>query len=179
VSTVANSSVCSAGAGQPAILAARVAYQCWPESVPPCAKARLAAVIPRVSIVHCLAAVPCGSRCVGYLSVHPIFARSPYHIYFLQAPRSLKEGWRRHTAAQLGHATSTDLRHWTCHGIALGPGEDGAWDDLALWTGSTVKGDDGVWRMFYTTINSRGLGVENHKIGLAESDDLFVWFGRS
>lgn len=98
-----------------------------------------------------------------------------YHMYFLQAPRSLGEGSRRHTAAQLGHATSSDLKDWTYRGIALGPAPKGAWDDLALWTGSTVRGDDGVWRMYYTAINSRGLGVKSQKIGLAESDDLFTW----
>lgn len=99
-----------------------------------------------------------------------------YHLFFLQAPRSLGEGHLRHTAAQLGHATSRDLRTWTYHGIALGPAERGAWDDLALWTGSTVKGDDGVWRMYYTAISTRGgHGVKSQKIGLAESDDLFTW----
>jgi beta-fructofuranosidase len=25
----------------------------------------------------------------------------------------------------------------------------GRWDDLALWTGSVARGDDGVWRLFY------------------------------
>jgi beta-fructofuranosidase len=98
-----------------------------------------------------------------------------YHMFFLQAPRSLGEGWRRHTAAELGHATSTDLRSWAYHGVALAPAPLGAWDDLALWTGSTVKGDDGVWRMFYTAVSSGGLGVKSQKIGLAESDDLFTW----
>ena len=99
-----------------------------------------------------------------------------YHMYFLQAPRSLEEGWRRHTAAQLGHATSTDLRTWEYHGLVLEPAPVGAWDDLALWTGSTVRGDDGVWRMFYTAISTRGgHGVKSQKIGLAESDDLYTW----
>jgi len=72
-----------------------------------------------------------------------------FHLYFLQAPRSLVDPGKRHTAAQLGHATSTDLKWWTYQGIALGPGPKGSWDDLALWTGSTVLGDDGVWRMYY------------------------------
>jgi beta-fructofuranosidase len=98
-----------------------------------------------------------------------------FHMYVLQAPRSLEEGWRRHTAAQLGHATSPDLKTWTYHGVALAPAPEGAWDDLALWTGSTVRGDDGVWRMFYTAINSRGLGVKDQRIGVVESDDLFTW----
>lgn len=98
-----------------------------------------------------------------------------YHMFFLQAPRSLEQGHRRHLAAQLGHASSRDLREWTYHGVALAPGAPGSWDDLALWTGSTVRGDDGVWRMFYTAVNSGGLGVKSQKIGMAESEDLMSW----
>lgn len=46
---------------------------------------------------------------------------------------------------------------------------------LALWTGSTVRGDDGIWRMFYTAVNTRGHGVRSQKIGMVESDDLHNW----
>lgn len=98
-----------------------------------------------------------------------------YHLFFLQAPRSLVDAGQRHTSAQLGHATSTDLTNWTYQGVALGPSVKGSWDDLALWTGSTVRGDDGVWRMYYTAISSAGRGVFDQRIGLAESDDLFSW----
>ncbi len=98
-----------------------------------------------------------------------------YHMFFLQAPRALGDAGLRHLAASLGHATSRDLVDWTYHGVALAPSARGGWDDQALWTGSTVKGDDGVWRMFYTAVNSRGWGVKSQKIGMAESDDLFTW----
>lgn len=98
-----------------------------------------------------------------------------YHLYFLQAPRALVDAGKRHTAAQIGHATSTDLTDWTYQGIALGPSTKGSWDDLALWTGSTVRGGDGVWRMYYTAISSAGRGVFDQRIGLAESDDLSTW----
>ena len=54
---------------------------------------------------------------------------------------------------------------------ALGP-TAGSWDDLSIWTGSTVLGTDGTWRMYYTATNSRGHGVRDQRIGLAESDDL-------
>jgi len=98
-----------------------------------------------------------------------------YHLYFLQAPRSLVDAGRRHTSAQIGYATSTDLREWTYRGVALAPGHRGSWDDLALWTGSTVQGDDGVWRMYYTAISTAGQGVLDQRIGMAESDDLAGW----
>ena len=33
------------------------------------------------------------------------------------------------------------------------------WDDLALWTGSVARGDDGVWRIYYTALSTAGHGV--------------------
>jgi beta-fructofuranosidase len=97
-----------------------------------------------------------------------------YHLFFLQAPRSLVDPARRHTAATIGRATSTDLRTWEYHGTALGPARSG-WDDLALWTGSVARGDDGVWRMFYTALSTAGRGIFDQRLGVAESDDLATW----
>lgn len=97
-----------------------------------------------------------------------------YHLFFLRAARSLIEPARRHTAATIGHATSTDLYHWHYQGVALQPAASG-WDDLAVWTGSVARGDDGAWRMYYTALSSRGHGIHDQRIGLAESDDLFRW----
>jgi beta-fructofuranosidase len=97
-----------------------------------------------------------------------------YHLYFLKAPRALLDPGLRHTRATIGHATSADLHEWTYHGEVLAPDPTG-WDDLALWTGSVVRGDDGVWRMFYTALNTRGHGVKDQRIGVVESDDLHTW----
>ncbi len=98
-----------------------------------------------------------------------------YHLFFLKAPRALSDPRLRHTSARIGHATSTDLTHWEVHDDALAPGS-GRWDDLALWTGSVARGDDGVWRLYYSALStSRGLGVNDQRIGMAESDDLFTW----
>ncbi|MFC5382498.1 glycosyl hydrolase [Aquipuribacter nitratireducens] len=97
-----------------------------------------------------------------------------YHLFYLQAPRALGDPGRRHTAATIGHARSTDLVSWEVLPDALGP-RAGGWDDVALWTGSTVRGDDGVWRLYYTAISSRGYGLRDQRVGLAESDDLVTW----
>ncbi len=98
-----------------------------------------------------------------------------YHLFFLKAPRALNDPGLRHTSARIGHATSTDLTHWEVHEDALAPGP-GRWDDLALWTGSVARGDDGAWRLYYSALStSRGLGVNDQRIGMAESDDLFTW----
>jgi len=97
-----------------------------------------------------------------------------YHLFYLQAPRSLGDAGRRHLNATVGHAVSTDLVSWEVLPEALGP-TPGSWDDLSIWTGSTVLGDDGVWRMFYTATSTRGYGVRDQRVGLAESDDLVTW----
>jgi len=98
-----------------------------------------------------------------------------YHLFFLRVPRALGDPGLRHTSARIGHATSTDLVSWEVCADALAPAP-GRWDDLALWTGSVALGDDGVWRWFYIGLStSRGLGVHDQQIGMAESDDLFRW----
>ena len=98
-----------------------------------------------------------------------------YHLFFLKAPRALGEPALRHEAATIGHATSADLTSWTFHGDALRPSKNG-WDDLALWTGSVVRGNDGVWRLYYTALSTGGHGTHDQRIGLAESIDLFTWY---
>ena len=98
-----------------------------------------------------------------------------YHLFFLRAPRALGDPGLRHTAATIGHATSRDLVDWEVHDDALRP-RAGHWDDVALWTGSVVRGDDGRWRMYYTGLSSvPGRGVKDQRIGLAESADLMTW----
>jgi beta-fructofuranosidase len=97
-----------------------------------------------------------------------------YHLFFLRARATPEQPELRHTGARIGHAVSDNLVDWEDRGIALGPDRTG-WDDLALWTGSVVSGDDGRWRMFYSAITSAGYGMRDQRIGLAESDDLMTW----
>jgi beta-fructofuranosidase len=97
-----------------------------------------------------------------------------FHLFYLQAPKSLGDPGLRHLAATVGHARSTDLVEWEVLPDALGPTE-GSWDDLSIWTGSVVRGDDGLWRMYYTATSSRGHGVRDQRVGLAESEDLVTW----
>ena len=103
------------------------------------------------------------------------FARqgSQYHVFYLQAPRSLGDPDARHHAASIGHAVSLDLRTWDVRPDALGPGPIGAWDDLATWTGSVLE-HDGRWWMFYTGGSAREEG-RIQRIGYATSTDLETW----
>jgi len=97
-----------------------------------------------------------------------------FHLFFLKASRALIDPNRRHWRASIGHAVSTDLRNWTEAPDALVAADAPAFDDLATWTGSIVRGDDGRWRMFYTGVDSAGAGM-TQRIGLAVSDDLHAW----
>ena len=100
-----------------------------------------------------------------------------FHIYYLHAPHSLGDQQLRHRNARVGHAVSTDLTHWTDLGVVLQPGASGDFDETATWTGSVVRGDDGLWRMFYT--GSVFLTPDTHAnietVGVATSTDLHTW----
>lgn len=103
------------------------------------------------------------------------FARDgdEHHIFYLQAPRSLRDPELRHRHATIGHAVSQNLSQWTVLPDALHPGDPGEWDDLATWTGSVIN-VNGLWHMLYTGISSREDGLIQ-RIGLATSEDLIGW----
>ena len=96
-----------------------------------------------------------------------------YHLFFLQAPRSLRDPELRHRAASVGHATSTDLIDWTDAGTAITPGLPGEWDDVATWTGSVIHHADRWWMFYSGSMNTEGGLVQ--RIGAAVSDDLKLW----
>ena len=97
-----------------------------------------------------------------------------FHLFFLKASRALHDPDRRHWRATVGHAVSTDLVSWTEVADALVPSDGPAFDDLATWTGSVLRGPDGRWRMFYTGVDRAGQGLIQ-RIGSAVSDDLITW----
>lgn len=98
-----------------------------------------------------------------------------YHLFFLYASRALHDPDARHYRASVGHAVSTDLVTWTQVPDALVRGDAGAFDDLATWTGSTVRGDDGTWYLFYTGSTLAAGGKNVQTIGYATSTDLITW----
>ncbi|GAA5153971.1 glycosyl hydrolase family 32 [Amycolatopsis dongchuanensis] len=97
-----------------------------------------------------------------------------HHVFFLRASRALLDPERRHRRASIGHAVSADLRHWELTADALVPADAPAWDDLATWTGSVVRGPDRRWYLFYTGVRDDGDHVVQ-RIGLAISEDLRTW----
>lgn len=97
-----------------------------------------------------------------------------FHLFHLKASRALLDPHRRHLRATIGHATSTDLTTWTEHADALVADDSPAVDDLATWTGSVVRDEEGWWRMFYTAVDRADAGIQQ-RITSVVSDDLFVW----
>lgn len=98
-----------------------------------------------------------------------------YHLFFLYASRALRDPEARHYRASIGHAVSHDLVQWTQVADALVRSDPPAFDDLATWTGSTVRHPDGTWFLFYTGSTLAADGKNVQSIGYATSPDLEVW----
>jgi beta-fructofuranosidase len=96
-----------------------------------------------------------------------------YHVFYLQAPRSLGNPELRHWNASVGHAVSQDLHTWRVLPDALRPGPSGGWDDYTTWTGSVLR-HESLWYFFYTGTNRAEEGLVQ-RIGLATSSDLIHW----
>ena len=104
-----------------------------------------------------------------------VFDGTDYHAFYLHASRALGDANRRHRHPIIGHAVSKDLKNWTVVRDALiVSDEPEAFDSWTTWTGSVVKGDDGLWWLFYTG-TSRADGGNRQTVGAATSKDLMVW----
>ena len=110
------------------------------------------------------------------------------HAFYLQADK-LACGFdpeARHNLASVGHAV------WSAHGWqecreALAPANNGGWDNLAIWTGSIIKGagqtaHDQPYHLFYTSRSKEHEPIwtpsewqRPQHIGVAVSDDLWHW----
>jgi len=93
-----------------------------------------------------------------------------YHAFYLQAPQAIGDprNWSaRHDLQQIGHATSTDLKHWQDRGCAVTP-LPRTWRS-AIATGSVVR-HQGRWYMAFSAT-----GAQSSVVGLAVSDDLMTW----
>lgn len=97
-----------------------------------------------------------------------------HHVFYLQASRALGDPNRRHRNTSVGHAISTDLKNWTVVADALAVSESPAPDSWTTWTGSVVREDSGIWRMFYTGTSREDNGLRQ-TVCAATSTDLITW----
>lgn len=97
-----------------------------------------------------------------------------WHLYYLQADKSLEEPELRHWNVSQGHAVSTDLRQWNNRGTCFEPAAGPAWDDKTTWTGSVVKDENSLWHLFYTGTRASENGLKQ-RIGHATSRDGHHW----
>lgn len=97
-----------------------------------------------------------------------------YHLFFLFASKALRDPEARHHRASIGHAVSADLTEWTRVEDALVHSDPPAFDDLAIWTGCTVRHPDGTWFLIYTGATLVD-GKNVQSIGVATSADLVHW----
>ena len=96
-----------------------------------------------------------------------------YHLFYLQASRSLGQEGLRHRNVSIGHPVSGDLHQWRLLPDALHPSPSLAWDDFSTWTGSIIR-HNGLWYMLYTGASQAEEGLVQ-RIGLATSPDLLQW----
>jgi beta-fructofuranosidase len=97
-----------------------------------------------------------------------------FHLFFLKAPRRLGDPDLRHWNVSIGHAVSGDLAQWRVLDDALLPAAAPAFDDRSTWTGSVIRDDAGLWRMFYTGTSNAENGLKQ-RIGCVASRDLATW----
>ncbi|MEJ2709914.1 MAG: hypothetical protein P8074_20050 [Anaerolineales bacterium] len=97
-----------------------------------------------------------------------------YHIFYLQAPRSIGDPEQRHWNVSIGHAVSQNLINWEILPDALEPSlPSDQWDNFTTWTGSVIRYGS-LWYLFYTGSKREEQG-RIQRIGLATSRDLIFW----
>lgn len=97
-----------------------------------------------------------------------------FHVFYLNADRSLVPEKKHHFASRVGYAITKDFSDvkWVNHNVFAA--SDEGWDNTSIWTGDVVKIRNG-YMLFYT---SRDDGVGDgltQNIGMAFSRNLVEW----
>ncbi|MFH0777531.1 MAG: family 43 glycosylhydrolase [Candidatus Eisenbacteria bacterium] len=100
---------------------------------------------------------------------HAFFkADSVFHLFYTRTPLHYQQYVM--ASDDIGHATSTDLKHWSFHSPAVAVSA-GQWDGGAIWAPFVMEKPGGGYIMFYTGVDSNAV----QRIGIATSEDLFAW----
>lgn len=106
---------------------------------------------------------PWSRKTIGDVDV--LYHEGLYHLFHLVLPNH----------DFVAHAISDNGLNWRRVDNAIFIGHPGSWDDLMLWTVHVSPNPHAPgWRMFYTGLSRRDQGLKQ-RIGLALSEDLYVW----
>ena len=93
-------------------------------------------------------------------------ADNTIHLFYIRADESVPVG---DTAKSLGHASTTDFKHWTQHPDVIHVVPD-TWEESFIWAPYIIN-NNGLYIMFYTGVNR----FYAQATGMAVSFDLFNW----
>ena len=96
-----------------------------------------------------------------------------YHLFYLQAPKALKDPEQRHWNVSIGHSVSKDLYNWKHLPDAIHPGGKNCLHEYTTWTGSIIRHNQ-LWYFFYTSTEKSDKGLIQ-RVSLATSKDLIKW----
>jgi hypothetical protein len=98
-----------------------------------------------------------------------------YHIFYSRGNEGL--GWNLGSETAIGHATSSDLIHWSILGNVLSIDVTHNWKERNIWAPHVLKvdmvigGQQWAYVMAYTGVDS----LRSQQIGIAVSQDLNTW----
>lgn len=90
-----------------------------------------------------------------------------HHLFFQHNPVATTFG-----TMHWGHATSSDLLHWTQHETALTPGDAGDFDGEGCWSGCAATLSDGTVVLLYS---ANADGKQLAALAYAGDDQLRTW----
>jgi hypothetical protein len=105
------------------------------------------------------------------LTDHAFLARDGvFHVFYTRGYQG--QDWTDPgNGINFGHATSTDLVHWTVQDSVLST-ETPGWKESSLWAPHVVDEPAGESLLYFTGVDGDGA----QQIGVALSGDLFTWF---
>ncbi|MBN2009309.1 beta-fructosidase [candidate division KSB1 bacterium] len=97
-----------------------------------------------------------------------------FHIFNLNAKKSLAKKQQHHFSSQVGYATTRDFVtiNWIKDDVLVA--NPSGWDNSSIWTGDIVKSNNG-FVMFYTSRDKHDDDGMTQNIGCAFSNDFLKW----
>jgi len=94
-----------------------------------------------------------------------------FHVFFLNADRSLKANEEHHFSSEIGYATTRDFISFTWIDNNVLSARENEWFNTSIWTGDVVKVKNG-FLMYFTSRDSSVDDGFTQNIGLAYSESI-------